>query len=55
MNTTYKLSNDFQGNPCCVMRSDGVCIPFHPDNKDYQKYLQWVAEGNTPEPADSGE
>ena len=27
-------------------------IPINPDNIDYQKYLEWVAEGNTPEPAD---
>ena len=27
-------------------------IPVNPDNTDYQKYLEWVAEGNTPEPAD---
>jgi hypothetical protein len=27
-------------------------IPMNPENTDYQEYLKWVAEGNTPEPAD---
>jgi hypothetical protein len=32
--------------------NDVLIIPFDPDNTDYQAYLEWVAEGNTPEPAD---
>ena len=27
---------------------DNALIPFLDDNTDYQKYLEWVAEGNTP-------
>jgi hypothetical protein len=29
-----------------------TAIPFDPENTDYQTYLKWVAEGNTPLPAD---
>ena len=36
-----------------VMRiEDRVFIPFAAGNTDYQAYLAWLAEGNTPLPAD---
>tara|TARA_R100001126_G_scaffold64846_1_gene37091 strand:+ start:577 stop:765 length:189 start_codon:yes stop_codon:yes gene_type:complete len=28
-------------------------IPLDEDNMDYREYLEWVAEGNTPDPYDS--
>ena len=40
----------------CIKRiADNAFIPTAEDNTDYQEYLKWLAEGNTPEPADQGE
>ncbi len=48
----YKLMNLFNGNQVVIRLSDNACIPFAEDNTDYQAYLEWVAQGNTPLPAD---
>ena len=44
---TYRLT---QG--ASILRiQDNAWIPPDPANTDYQAYLAWLAEGNTPEPA----
>ena len=50
----YKLVNSPLTNELCGIHNTetNTSIPLAEDNTDYQEYLKWVAEGNTPEPAD---
>ena len=49
----YKLQPNTVANatPCVKRIADNAFIPMSEDNTDYQEYLKWLAEGNTPEPA----
>ena len=50
------ISNEIVGVNKTVELEDGetatISIPFDLANTDYQAYLEWVAEGNTPQEAD---
>ena len=45
----YKLN---QNSTSITRLADGASIPADPANTDYTAFLNWLAEGNTPEPAD---
>jgi len=51
--TTYKLYRSIDGQIQNVLRNDKDSIPFDPANTDYQEYLKWIEDGNTPLPADN--
>ena len=50
----YQQLPDYYGQPAqCIKRiADNAFIPFDPANTDYAEYLEWLAEGNEPLPAD---
>ena len=55
---TYKLYKTVEGkNAALKTNDDGSTISFifDHDNTDYQAYLAWVAQGNTPLPADEAQ
>jgi hypothetical protein len=58
----YKLLKDVAGLDGVVRPQntilrvdDNAFIPFDTANTDYQAYLKWLSEGNTPEPAEASE
>ena len=49
----YKIQKNNLGEDCALTIVDqNISIPMNPDNSDYQAYLKWLEEGNTPLPAD---
>jgi hypothetical protein len=48
----YKLRDLPFGGQDIIRLSDNAVIPMAEANTDYQKYLQWLSEGNEPLPPD---
>jgi len=50
----YKRLDDLNTGILLAIKrlTDGAYIPLDSRNQDYVKYQKWLAEGNTPDPAD---
>ena len=52
----YKLKNNIENKLVSIIKDNGSGsiknIPIFEGNTDYQEYLEWLAEGNEPLPAD---
>jgi hypothetical protein len=54
--TTHFSDNTITEVVCGVCKEENgilISFPLNPDNTDYQAYLKWLAEGNTPLPAEN--
>jgi hypothetical protein len=53
----YQVKSTIFGEQIIRFNDNGSLshIPKKEENSDYQAYLAWLAEGNTPLPADEGE
>ena len=49
----YKLIKDYTGEVSMIFKTDErMWIPLVDGNTDYENYKTWLADGNTPLPAD---
>lgn len=45
----YKIYTDIEKSNCLLRVIDNTWIPMEEINPNYQEYLKWLEEGNTPE------
>lgn len=52
VNITDSITGVTKEDDFIIRKSDNASVPKDENNIDYQNYLAWVADGNTPEAAD---